>query len=159
MVKLNLIPETIDKQPKQFLHSGNSTLQFGFTLIELMITVAIIGILAAIAYPSYTSFVTQSNRSEGQRELLRFANLQEQYFVDYRTYSPILRPLGETTLLGNEKQILTENGHYKIKIIEADASIFVLKANAQGSQKINDSVCSPLTINEAGEKGPPGCWD
>ena len=53
----------------------------GFTLIELLITVAIIGILAGVAYPSYTDFIVRSNRTEAQRELLHLANLQEQIFV------------------------------------------------------------------------------
>ena len=56
----------------------------GFTLIEVMITVAIIGILASVAYPSYVDFVTRSNRVEALQELTRFANLQEQYFIDHR---------------------------------------------------------------------------
>lgn len=154
MVKLNLIHKIINKQSKHFLHSGNSRIQFGFTLIELMITVVIIGVLASISYPSYTSFVTQSNRAEGQGELLRFANLQEQYFVDYRTYGTTLIALGKTT-----ETMRTEQGHYKIKVANgADASKFVLKAIAKGSQLTNDSACSPLTINQVGKKGPEGCW-
>jgi type IV pilus assembly protein PilE len=155
MDKLNSMNKKNNKKLKPFLHGKNCNKQFAFTLIELMITVAIVGILASIAYPSYTSFITSSNRSEGQGELLRFANLQEQYFVDYRTYGTDLKALGKTTV-----SILTENGHYRIKVANgADASKFVLKAIAKGSQLTNDSACSPLTINQVGKKGPPGCWN
>lgn len=126
----------------------------GFTLIELMIAVAIVGILAAISYPSYTAFVTQSNRSEGQAELLRFANLQEQYFVDYRTYGADLTDLGQGTAT-----VKTEQGNYTISVDSANASTFSLNATALGAQATNDSACSPLTISEAGVKGPTGCWD
>ena len=59
----------------------------GFTLVELMITVAIVGILATVVYPSYVSYVTKSNRTEAQRELMRLANLEEQYYVDHREYT------------------------------------------------------------------------
>lgn len=72
-----------DKKSKYFLHVSRRK-ELGFTLMELLITVAIIGILASVAYPSYTDFVVRSNRSEAQRELMRFANLQEQVFVDRR---------------------------------------------------------------------------
>lgn len=155
MVKPDCMSITTRKKSNYFLEDNTSRNQFGFTLIELMITVAIVGILAAVAYPSYTGFITSSNRSEGQRELLRFANLQEQYYVDYRTYATDLKKLGKATNV-----ITTENGHYRIKVANgADASIFVLKAVAKGSQATNDSACSPLTINQVGTKGPAGCWD
>ncbi len=149
MAKLNNI-----KKSNYLFHHLNSRKQFGFTLIELMITVAIVGILAAIAYPSYTAFVTKSNRSEGQGELLRFANLQEQYFVDYRTYGTSLIALGK-----GSATMLTKHGNYQISVNNADASVFTLNATAQGSQATNDSACTPLTINEVGQKGPTGCWD
>ena len=155
MDKLNLTHITNNKQSKSIFYSENSKKQLGFTLIELMITVAIVGILAAFAYPSYTAFVTKSNRAEGQGELLRFANLQEQYFVDYRTYATNLKGLGKTT-----NTIITEHGHYKIRVANgADAAKFVLKAIAQAPQATIDSACTPLTINQVGQKGPAGCWD
>lgn len=135
------------------LYMGNRK-TFGFTLLELMIAVAIVGILATIAYPSYTSFVTESNRSEGQRGLLRYANIQEQYFVDYRTYGANFTALGETANI-----IDTEHKKYKLSVASADATGFVLNATAQGAQATNDSACSPLTINHVGAKGPAGCWD
>lgn len=154
MIKLNWLYKTNNKTSKPFLHGRNSRNQFGFTLIELMITVAIVGILATIAYPSYTSFITDSNRSEGKGELLRFANLQEQYFVDYRTYGADLTVLGKATTT-----VLTENGIYEISVNNADASVFTLNATAQGSQATNDSACTPLTIDQVGVKGPAGCWN
>jgi type IV pilus assembly protein PilE len=119
-----------------------------------MITVAIVGILAAVVYPSYVDFVTKYNRTDGQRELLRFANLQEQYFVDYRTYAENLKGLGKSTNV-----IWSEHKNYRIKVQAANATTFELRAIAKGSQSTNDADCSPLTINQVGAKGPNGCWD
>ena len=128
----------------------------GFTLIELMITVAIVGILAAVAYPSYTSFVTSSNRSEGQRELLRLANLQEETFIDRRSYTTNMTALGMTA-----DPHVTEFGNYSIDATIANGgTTFILTATAQGAQT-SDTGCTTLTINEAGQKGPVGsetCW-
>ncbi len=59
----------------------------GFTLIELMITLAVIGILSAIAYPSYQQYIQRGIRSQGQQFLTDLAQRQEQYFLDQRAYA------------------------------------------------------------------------
>jgi len=58
----------------------------GFTLIEMMITVAIVGILAAIAYPSYTSYVAKGNRAEGRSAVIKMLQDQERWFTQRNTY-------------------------------------------------------------------------
>lgn len=128
----------------------------GFTLIEVMITVAIVGILAAIAYPSYTSYVAKSNRGEGQRELLRIANLQEQYYVDNRTYTSDLTKLGL-----DKSPFITEHGHYSIAAtVPAGGATFTLTATAKGTQASADSACSPMKVTDTGEKTPDdSCWE
>lgn len=128
----------------------------GFSLIELLITVAIVGILAGVAYPSYTDYVTRSNRSEAQRELMRFANLQEQVFVDTRSYASDMKGLGFSTV-----SIDTDSGNYTISVSAQTATTFTLKATAQLSQNTNDTDCTTLTINELGTKGGESttCWE
>lgn len=125
----------------------------GFTLIELMITIAIIGILAAVVYPSYIDNVTRSNRTEAQRELARIANLQEQFYIDFRRYTDDLTELGL-----NADPYITDQGNYTV-----DASInsatFTLTADALGSQKTNDTTCTALSITETGVKSPSTCWE
>jgi len=126
----------------------------GFSLIELMIVVAVIGILAAVAYPSYIDNVTRSNRSEGQRELTRLANLQEQLMVDSRSYTADMTVLGMAT-----DPFITESGYYSIDAVVVN-STFVLTATATSSQFTNDTACQTLTITDTGAKTPiNGCWE
>jgi type IV pilus assembly protein PilE len=137
-----------------YLLYANGKKQLGFTLVELLITVSIIGILAAVAYPSYTDFVLRSNRSEAQRELLRYANIQEQVFVDSRSYAANMTGLGEGTAT-----ITTESGNYIISVQANTATTFTLQAVAQNNQT-NDSACTPLTVNEIGVRNLVAlCWE
>ncbi|MBL0710203.1 MAG: type IV pilin protein [Colwellia sp.] len=129
----------------------------GFTLIELLIAVAIVGILAAITYPSYTSFVQKSNRTEAQRELLRLSNRQEQVFIDRRSYTTDMTAIG-----ANADPYVTESGNYSIEGTISGGinggATFILTATAQGAQA-NDTGCTSLTINEAGQQTPVACWE
>ena len=126
----------------------------GFTLVELLIAVAIVGILAAVAFPSYTDFVARSNRTEAQRELLRIANMQEQFYVDTRAYTADMTKLG----LGSDP-FITENAYYSIDAALANGG-FVLTATALDPQKSNDSSCQTLSVSETGKKLPASaCWE
>lgn len=69
-------------------------LQLGFTLVELMIVVVIVGILASVAYPSYQQYVLRSKRSEGKAMLMDIAARQERFYFDKNTYADDLTDLG-----------------------------------------------------------------
>lgn len=127
----------------------------GFTLIELLITVAIIGILAAIAYPSYTEFVIRSNRAEAQSELLLLANRQEQYYMDNRVYTTDMTVLGALN-----SPFITESGNYSISA-SINNGTFILTATALLSQLVSDTDCPTFTITETGAKGATSdfCWE
>lgn len=133
------------------------TVMTGFTLLELLITVAIIGVLATIAYPSYTDFVKRSNRTEGQRELLHIAGLMEQYFLDNRTYTTDLKKLGFSS-----STVYTDSELYSITATAGDANVFTLTATAQGSQA-SDTECKTMTLTNTGAKTPSpsthDCWE
>lgn len=130
----------------------------GFTLIEVMIVCAIIGILSAIAYPSYSEFVVSSNRAEALQELVRLANLQEQLFVDSRTYTNDISQLG----VGAEVTYTTESGNYVISsVVPVNGNSFILTATAQGNQAAGDSDCLAITLTDTGAKAPTPniCWE
>ncbi len=129
----------------------------GITLIELMVAVAVIGILAGVAYPSYVDFVTRSNRAEPQQELLRIANLQEMYYVDNREYTADMKALGL-----NADPYVTDSGLYSIDAtLNTNKDEFILKATAQGTQATNDSACLNMQVTETGAKSATSadCWE
>ena len=84
----------------------NRTKIYGFTLIELLIVMAIIGIILAVAYPSYQNSMTKTRRSDGQAALLVAMNAEERYFTENNTYS--------TTLADVNASSTSEKGHYTI---------------------------------------------
>lgn len=131
----------------------------GFTLIELMIVVSIIGILAAVAYPSYVENITRTNRSEALRELVRIANLEEQAFVDSRAYTDVLTDLGLE--VDGSGYFVTSNELYQIEgvISGVNDEQFTLTAKAQDHQATNDPDCLDIVITETGNKTPSICWE
>ena len=145
------------------------TKQNGFTLIELMITVAIIGILAAIAYPSYTQYIVRANRSAAQSFMFAVSNKQEQYMLDARSYA------GGTTALAdfNVTEPPEVSGKYTFAVActmptvvgsctaFAGVPTYVVTATGIGTQATNDTQCgTSLTLNHLGAKTPStsGCW-
>ena len=121
----------------------------GFTLIELMIVVAIIGIIAAIGYPSYTQYVQKSRRADGQLALMNSVQSMERCKTTRFTYS-------NCTITGT--QATSPEGYYSIALGDGlTASTFSIVATAQDSQ-VNDTGCETLTINELGERTPTECW-
>jgi type IV pilus assembly protein PilE len=128
----------------------------GFSLIELLIAMIVVGIISAVAYPSYLSFITKVNRTEAQRELLRLANIQEHYYVNEGKYASSL------ILLGFERaEYQTESGRYEIYISASSDTNFNLTAQAKGAQRNNDEGCLTMSINEVGERAADSvfCWN
>ncbi|WP_139557734.1 type IV pilin protein [Methylotetracoccus oryzae] len=125
----------------------------GYTLIELMIAVAVVGILAGIALPSYQSAVMKTRRSDGQAALMKALAQQEQYFLDNKTYTSSMTNLGYST-----DPAPSGEGFYKIKVASGSTALtFTLEAAPQGAQATDR--CATLTINQLGVKGKTGAED
>lgn len=109
----------------------------GFTLIELMIVVAIIGILAAIAYPSYQNSVEKSRRTDAKSALSGLAGAMERHYTTNSTYEGAAAGGGDTgspAIFPDEAPLDSSNKFYDLTIEAADASSFTLRATPKGVQ-------------------------
>lgn len=132
----------------------------GFTLIELMITVVVAGILVAVAFPSYTQYTLKARRAAAESFMLELAGRQEQYMLDARRYADSNTTLGVSTP--------TEVASYYTVTVSADNTqtppTHLVTATPIGSQLSQDTKCGTLTYSQAGVKTKSGtgsvaaCW-
>lgn len=122
----------------------------GFTLIEMLIVVALLGILTAIAVPQYNAYRVRSNRAEGKVALVQAAQALERLYTRESSY--LKGTVGTTFPAKSEHQL------YELSFSAGPtATSYTLSAAGQGAQA-GDTGCTPLTLSSTGAKGPAGCW-
>jgi type IV pilus assembly protein PilE len=138
----------------------------GFTLIELMVVLAVFAILSTIAVGSYRSYTLRATRTEGRLALLAIQVAQEKYFLQNNQYAQdiatvIAAPpagLGISTLSAAG---VTSGGNYTISFSAVTPTTYTLQAVATGNQTKDTAACLTFTITDQGARTPAdssGCW-
>ena len=125
----------------------------GFSLIELMIAVVIVGILAAIAIPMYSDYVTRSRRADGQATLMQFAQELERCYTQFSKYNDN----SCSVVNGGVVSETSDQGFYVVTASKLDESAFTLTATPQNEQA-DDTDCGELKLTHLGNQLPPDCW-
>ena len=127
----------------------------GMTLIELLIVVAIVGILAAIAGPAWNDQVIKSRRADARNTLLAAQIEQEQYRANNLTYATSMSAMG----MGSFDS--TSRDYYRVEVVSADATSFLITATPNGNQA-NDSTCNVFAVRQTGPEhsgyAALSCW-
>lgn len=119
----------------------------GFSLIELLVAIAVLGILAALAMPAYHSYRLRANRVEARVTLVEAAQLAERWFVRNNTYAGV-----DDVNTGDPMFPATSpHGLYTLAYNAPAAAAFSITATATGSQ-LGDSDCATLSINHLGQR-------
>lgn len=128
----------------------------GFTLVELMVVVAIVAILAAIAYPTYQEQMIKTRRAEGRAAIMEVATRLERCFTRFNAY--------DNAACSATASMLSENGYYQVSAKSISAAAFTLEAKPQLAQ-VDDTRCGTLTLTNVGVRGQSGtppsgyrCW-
>ena len=140
----------------------NKTKTAGFTLMELMIVVAIIGIIAAIAYPGYQDQVRKGKRSDGLASLMDMMAKQERFYTETNAYTTTLTQLGYTVDVSLKAN--SNESYYKLSAADCSADSDLSCITLTADPQFDDTLCDNLTYNSKNQKTENGtgavdnCW-
>ncbi|WP_207384282.1 type IV pilin protein [Legionella yabuuchiae] len=126
-------------------------MKLGFSLIELLVVMIVVGILVSVAYPSYREYINRAHRADGQSALLNLASRMERYYSERHTYQTATIGTGAATDVLSSAT--SPEGWYVLSIPTATATTFTLRATPTGTQATSDTLCQSLTLNHLGVKG------
>lgn len=129
----------------------------GLSLVELLVTLAVVAIVAGIALPAWQSQRTRAERTDARAWLIRLGNDQQAYFVRQGRYAADLRELGFTTATAP-----TPNGRYSLSVAATSATGFRLRAERIPADR-EARRCAWFALDQAqarasGPAGPEECW-
>jgi type IV pilus assembly protein PilE len=161
---MNTLNGSMHYRPRLRRHSG-------FTLIELIVAMVIAAILAAIAIPSYSTYILKSHRTEAKTALLDIASLEERFFSANNAYTKTPSDLGYTGPV--DTAFTVGSGYYNVLVDKTDATApttaapagipatYILTATAISPQQQKDTSCLTFTLDSKGNQGPTSaanCW-
>ena len=142
--------------------------QQAFSLLELMIVVAIVSMIAAFAYPSYMQYVVNTKRTAATSTLLQIADRQQQFFMDNKSYAGDLTNLGfsDNPLYVSDDGSSVAAGDadavYLFTLVNVTATSYTALGAPLGGQLSRDTKCGTMTLNQAGARdalgGGADCW-
>jgi len=143
------------------LTSPGARREKGFTLIELMIVIAILGILLTIGVPAYKGFLVKSKRVEATSLLMEAAGEQQRFYTENNRFAADMTEMGYPAA-----QIESETGLYTVSVTDSSRSSYTLTATPVATEsQADDADCGSFTINSGGLKGIVGgtktaedCW-
>jgi type IV pilus assembly protein PilE len=121
----------------------------GFTLLELMITVAIVGIIAVVALPSYRQSVLKANRTDAHITMASLATLQERFYFTNNKYTGDFADIVDGIDAGDP--VISDEGLYSIELLAGNISGWTMEATAIGEQA-DDTACARMRVTSLGEK-------
>ncbi len=124
----------------------------GFMPVGLMIALAVLLIMATVAYPLYTGYTTKARRSDARVAVLQEASAQERFFTLSGRFS--------SGLLTNA---VSRAGFYDLSVVATTTTFTVTVTPRAGEAQVNDAVCSSFSLDQTGVKGAAGtdphkCW-
>lgn len=142
--------------------------QLGLTLIELVVVTMIVGILAAVAIPSYRNYVIRSQRADAKEALLALSTQLEKHYLQCNDYGETLAAAPSCAAREVQGLDTSENGWYDLTIVAPDATGFTVTATAvAGENQAQDSECQSFSVtdrgvrtalNDGGDDNTAECW-
>lgn len=138
---------------------------YGFSLMELVITMAIIGILAAIAYPSYLAYAKRSDRTDATTTMINYAQILQRCYSQTYDFTQCLSTTAPAGVTGvNAGPVASPQGYYNLSVATTAANAYTITAVPAKSPSTLDTQCTKFTLASTGAQNSTGtatsqtCW-